>query len=919
MVDSPDWNSLTGAVTLGDGSHLITGVVGSSNSLTGAAPGDEAGSGGITVLSGNASYVVSSPDWSGHAGAVTLLSDSNTVVGAISALNSLVGASANDAIGSGGITVLGDGNILILSPSFGGGAGAVTWDGVAAGQGQVGVVGSGNSLVGANPGDDIGSGGIFELSNGTNYLVLSPSWGGGKGAITTGNEGEAITGVVSGTTSLVGSSTTDHVGMRSSIIDSFDNYYLVDTANWGNGAGAVTWSLDTGGAGSVGAISASNSLVGAAGDHLGSGGITILYNGNYVVDSPQWSSRTGAVTLGTATAGVKGPVSGSNSLVGATAGDQVGSGGIFQLSNAANYLVLSPLWGNGKGAVTDETDSHAGAITGAVSSSNSIVGASTGDGVGASGSITDEFTGYYLITTADWGNGAGAVTWSLDTGGTTGAVSNLNSLVGGAAGDHIGSGGITILNNGDYVVDSPDWSNLTGAVTQGASTGISGVVGGSNSLVGASNNDEIGSGGIQLLPSGDYLVLSPHFGGNAGAVTWVDGGTGLTGQVASTDSLVGGAGGDEVGGGGIYLLSNGANYLVLSPSWSDGRGAVTNGSDSSSISGVVSDANSLVGLAAGDAVGASGSIFDPGAGYYLVRTPNWGGGAGAVTWNSDGGTTGVVSQANSLVGSNSGDDLGSGGIILLPSDNYVVLSPDWNNQAGAVTWGGASDGVSGVVGAANSLVGGSAVVSALAGASPAISGSGSGNEVGSGGIQILANGNYLVLSPSFANGAGAVTFADGSTGISGVVGAANSLIGAAGGDQIGSGGIIFLDNGNYLVVSPDFGGGAGAVTFGSRTTGVAGIVGASNSLVGADGSDHIASGGIVDLSNGDYLVLSPLFDGSAGAATWGSETTGVAGQVRQRREQHHRRRAGRGRAICRAIGRRQHLPRRIHHRHLGGR
>ena len=69
------------------------------------------------------------------------------------------------------------------------------------------------------------------------------------------------------------------------------------------------------------------------------------------------------------------------------------------------------------------------------------------------------------------------------------------------------------------------------------------------------------------------------------------------------------------------------------------------------------------------------------------------------------------------------------------------------------------------------------------------------------------------------------------------------------------------------------------MTFGTDVAGVTGTVGAANSLVGANSTDHIGLGGITFLSNGNYVVLSPLFNNSAGAVTWGSEVSGVKGVV----------------------------------------
>ena len=877
VVSSPNWNDGAGAVTLGNDSTGIAGEVSASNSLVGAASGDHVGSGGVEALFDSENFAIFSPDFNNGAGAVTFAPNPTGVTGVLSSSNSLVGAASGDDIGSGGLTQLNSGNILVLSPNFNNAAGAVTF--VNPDSGISGVVGSGNSLVGGFSGDRIGSGGIIQLSNGSNYLVLSPSWGGDKGAITDGSVFDGVSGVVGRGNSLVGAWHGDGVGAAGSVIDSFDNYYLVLTPNYEHGKGAVTWNDDANG--TTGVISSANSLVGFGfGDRIGSGGVTLLYNGDYVVDSPNWNRQRGAVTWGSADGGVSGFVGAGNSLVGAARGDEVGSGGIIQLGNAANYLVLSPSWGNGAGAISN-LDSSTG-LTGVVSASNSLVGAAAGDGVGSASSVIQTFNGYYLVETSNFDNGAGAITWNNESGGTIGVISAANSLVGSSSGDNIGSGGITFLNNGNYLVDSPNWNSQAGAVTLGNGTsGTTGFVSASNSLVGAAGGDRIGSGGIVLLNDGNFLVLSPDFNGSAGAVTWGDESDlasigesarhpavsgfsdGFAGVVTSENSLVGANSGDAIGSGGIVQLSNNTDYLVLSPSWDGGKGAITQGSDATGVTGVVGSGNSLVGASTGDGVGSSGSILDTGDGYYLVTTANFDGGAGAVTWNSDSnGAVGVLSAANSLVGTGAGDHVGSGGITILSNDNYVVDSPDWNDGKGAVTLGSATSGVSGAVSSANSLVGANA-----------------GDHIGSGGLSQLINGNFLVLSGDFDADAGAVTFVNGVHGLDGVVSAANSLVGGASGDTIGSGGIVTLGNGNYLVLSPEYNGGAGAVTFGSDLTGVSGTVGAANSLVGTDSSDHIGSGGIIMLSNGDYLVQSPLFDGSAGAVTWGSETDGVSGAV----------------------------------------
>ena len=76
-------------------------------------------------------------------------------------------------------------------------------------------------------------------------------------------------------------------------------------------------------------------------------------------------------------------------------------------------------------------------------------------------------------------------------------------------------------------------------------------------------------------------------------------------------------------------------------------------------------------------------------------------------------------------------------------------------------------------------------------------------------------------------------------GLSGAVSAANSLVGSTANDQVGFWGVTALSNGNYVVSSPDWDNGAiadaGAVTWGNGTSGVTGAVSAANSLVGSTG------------------------------------------------------------------------------------
>jgi hypothetical protein len=645
---------------------------------------------------------------------------------------------------------------------------------------------------------------------------------------------------------LKGSALDDQVGSKLILLSGGN--FLVNSTSWDNGAatnaGAVTWCSAI--SGCAGAVSAANSLVGtAAGDQVGFG-LILLANGNYVVRSPHWDNgavaNAGAATWCAGIAGCAGPVSQSNSLVGTTADDRISLGGILALING-NYVVHSPGWDNGPiidaGAAT--WASGATGLVGAVSSANSLVGSHDNDNVGTRAGLVG--AGNYIVISPTWHNGAiadaGAVTWGDGAVGRVGVVSSANSLVGAASGDQVGSGGHTVLSNGNYVVRSQKWDNGAiidaGAATWGnGASGRVGVVSSTNSLVGASVDDQIGTFVIDLS-NGNYVVCSPYWDngalGNAGAATWGNGVSGSSGTISTTNSLVGGSQGDQVGLNGATALTNG-NYVVNSYRWDNGAisdaGASTWGDGASGQVGVVSVANSLVGSSPDDQVGSSSMSLSTGD--YVVNTSSWDNGAignvGAATWgDGHGGSSGVVSTTNSLVGSTSGDLVGRT-VLALADGAYLVGSQNWDNGAiadvGAVTWCPAG-GCAGSVSAANSLVGAS-----------------SGDSIGSKEVAVLANGDYVILSPNWDNGAisnaGAVTWADGGAGSSGVVSTTNSLVGSTSGDKVGFSSLTHFSDSTAVVVSSNWDNGAladaGAATWSDSGAALTGPIPANPSSLG---------------------------------------------------------------------------------------
>ncbi len=511
---------------------------------------------------------------------------------------------------------------------------------------------------------------------------------------------------------------------------------------------------------------------------------------------------------------------------------------------------------------------------------STLTGSTGGDLIGIDG-VTVLSNGNYVVRSGFWNGQRGAVTWGSGTSGVTGAVSAANSLVGSTANEQIGVSGVAVLANGNYVVRSGLWNGSRGAVTWGNGTsGVAGVVSAANSLVGSTAND--GVGGVTALANGNYVVSSVNWDNgavvDAGAATWGNGTTGVTGVVSSANSLVGSTASDGVGSGDVTVLANG-NYVVSSANWDNGAvtnaGAATWGSGTNAVTGAVSSANSLVGSTANDFVGAIVTVLSNGN--YVVGSPFWNNGAvadaGAATWGSGTtGVTGTVSAVNSLVGSTANDQIGYGGVTALANGNYVVRSPLWDGLRGAATWGSGTSGVTGAVSAVNSLVG--STPNDLVGI-----------------VTALANGNYVVSSSGWNGGRGAATWGNGTSGVAGALSSANSLVGSTASDGVGSGGVTALANGNYVVRSTAWDNGAqsdaGAVTWGNGTSGVTGTVSSANSLVGSRPNDLVgggAFGSVTALSNGDYVVRSPNWDrpsfiSDEGAVSLGSGSTGVAGVV----------------------------------------
>ncbi len=647
------------------------------------------------------------------------------------------------------VTALTNGNIAVgkQNDSVGGvNAGAVyLYNGLTAGPALI------STVIGA-AGDLISSGGIVALNNG-NAVISSPDWNkpapgaaATAGAATFLNGTTGLTGTVSISNSLYGSTASDQIGRNA----------------------------------------------------LGERGIFGLTNGNYVVCSPLWDFGVVVdVGAGTAVSGTTGiplqgvsageAVSSTNSIRGSTLNDRVGSStqaavpGATALSNG-NYVFVASLWNNtapGFGTVNSGAviwgNGATGLPVGAVSINNATYPYDPGSLCGEAGVFAligsnHAVDGNFVVCTPHQANTAGANTGTICVcSGTTGIPilsvfpeprrirgdsGGINSIVCVGAGftpSMAGSGGVLPLPNGDFVAFTPHFrTNLVnmdlGAVTYcGGYTGrtVNGalsIVAG-NSITGSTTNRAVGGGGGLVLSNGNYVIISPDWDIDnltlsTGAVTLVNGSGaskgipvagGAVGQVVTiTNSFYGATAGERVGSGGVTALTNG-NFVVLSPESGDGRATLINGSTGIPIAGgaigqTATNANSLHGSLATDDVGTSAAAFTNGN--YAVISPGWDGvvgDGGAITVVN--GTTGIpvvagvsvgdaVSTLNSVTGSTLNDQVGSGGVVSFPGNNFIaVKSPLWDGvglDSGAITIINGTTGLAGSITKVNSILGSAA-------------------------------------------------------------------------------------------------------------------------------------------------------------------------------------------------------------------
>ncbi len=605
--------------------------------------------------------------------------------------------------------------------------------------------------------------------------------------------------------------------------------------------------------------------------------VEFLANGNLVVLDPGYSNDRGAAYLYDR----KGEL--ISQFTGSSAGTAVGSRGIVELRNG-HYLILSeaadiPL-GPARGAVTWAHAEHG--VTGELSEDNSLIGRAPGDDIGSAGVLALANGNYVVVSPRwDWGSevDAGAVTWGDGSVGIRGVVSEANSLVG--LRTRWFEVNVQAMSDGDYVVQSPGWGPA-GQQHFGAATwvdggvGLSGPISPSNSLVGSRAGDNVGLLAAELS-NGNLVIGSPRWsdgvGPDVGAITWVDGDVGASGEVTPDNSLVGNLADDRVGQ--IYPLTNG-HYVVLSQRWKGPQGtrvgAVTWCDGFRPTAGRVTAENSLVGSRTDDLYFSR--IQPLSNGNFVLTASTWDHGemedVGLIAWASGAGpSVGELGVGNALVGGNAHDRIGKNVVHALSAGGFVVASPDWDGpgatDAGAVSWGDGEGPLTGTVSSSNSLVGERVL-----------------DQVGSDGVLALSNGNFVVLSAYWDNGsvvdAGAATWGSGENGVTGHPGPHNSLVGGRAYDGVGTfpPHSIALPNGNYVIGSPRWSlpqlTRVGAITWGDGQSGTVGLVSGSNSVVGERNEAGISGVGLKPLADGNYVYGDPYFklgfSEDLGAVSW---------------------------------------------------
>jgi len=514
--------------------------------------------------------------------------------------------------------------------------------------------------------------------------------------------------------------------------------------------------------------------------------VLILENGNIVVTDTRddsFGTNTGAVHL--YNTDDERPLA---SIYGDQTNDELGSGGIKELSNG-NFVIITRF--------DDSSDSN-GVITeaGSVTLINGLTGAVIGtplrgdqdnDLIGNdNNAVTILDNGNYVVVAPDDDDLAGGI---INAGsvtlidGTTGAIIGT-PFIGDDASDHLGRNGIVALANNNFVIlsDRDDDGILQDSGSAMLVNGTTGALIGTP-LRGAVNDDRFGAQGF-ALDNGNYVLLSTTVNNgailNAGSVTLVDGSTGsIIGTPIRGDSA-----NDNIGQSGLALANN--NFVVAS------RNDDVNGiSDAGSVMLINGTTGALIGTPlsgddVNDRLGTTSLTALIGSNNFVVTTLTDDNGAAIDAGSAMlvNGTTGAI-IGTPFRGNLNNDNVGNRGAYALNNGNYVVSSSVRN--LGSFLDVGSVNLFNGTTGASIGI---------------GVVGNVDFDMIGGDGITVLDNSNYIVSSSRDDNNgtladSGSVMLVNGSTGI-----IINTLRGTHLNDSFGRFGATVLANDNFVVSSP---------------------------------------------------------------------------------------------------------------------
>jgi len=568
---------------------------------------------------------------------------------------------------------------------------------------------------------------------------------------------------------------------------------------------------------------------------FGFSGVLILDNGNIVVADQFDSSvafQAGAVHLYSPAS--SNPIA---SIYGDEAFDQLGSEGITALSNN-NFVVASSI-------------DDVGGIEGA--GSVRLVNGSTGlqIGIAISGDVVSDQLGLGFSGVTALPNNNYVVNSVFDDEGgleNVGSVRLVDGntglqigppIVGDVADDVLGSDGIFVLANNNYVIasTSDDEGGIENAGSVRLVDGNTGLQIGSP-IIGDMIGDRLGSEGITVLANNNYVIASPgdDLGGidNAGSVRLVDGSTGL--QIGSP--IAGDVTNDGLGSSVIALANN--NYVIISAF--DDEGGIENAGSVRLVDGNtgIQIGTPIVGNVANARL-ASRVTALPNNNYVITSVFDDNGSiedAGSVRLiDGDSG----LQIGTAITGDVAGDFLGSGDIAVLANNNYVIASPnddeDGIENAGSVRLVNGSTGMQ---------------------IGTPINGDMIADSIGISGVTALSNNNYVVASFSDDEigqpNVGSIRLVNGNTGLQ----IGTPIVGDLAGDEIGINGVMGLANNNYVILS-EFDNENGVQNAGSVrvASGFSGIE--IGSIIGEFPMD-VSDAFVVKSSNGPYAIVLPLWN-----------------------------------------------------------